>query len=190
MIRMPQRSVTRFFIPLIDVLMLLFVIFLLMPLSSEEELQRNQETSKNLVEDVDALEREIQALRDQLQRYRALEPKLKELEDLQARLERLEKASKKNLQERVAFHILDIDPKDGSLSYFDAVSEKQPKQPLDTEAAVRELIDRLKRENPGREPYYYFRWPSFNSPYPTLAQQRLYARWFQAVANSLKENAP
>ena len=32
MIQMPRRSVTRFFIPLIDVLILLFCIFLLMPL--------------------------------------------------------------------------------------------------------------------------------------------------------------
>jgi hypothetical protein len=51
MIRLPQRSVTRFFIPLIDVLILLFCIFLLLPLvekpdkagagpqSSEEERQ-------------------------------------------------------------------------------------------------------------------------------------------------------
>ncbi len=33
MIRMPQRSVTRFFIPLIDVLTLLFCVFLVMPLA-------------------------------------------------------------------------------------------------------------------------------------------------------------
>ncbi|HEV3119748.1 MAG TPA: hypothetical protein VGY58_22000, partial [Gemmataceae bacterium] len=32
MIQLPRRSVTRFFIPLIDVLTLLFCIFLLMPL--------------------------------------------------------------------------------------------------------------------------------------------------------------
>ena len=32
MIHMPHRSVTRFFIPLIDVLLLMFGIFLLMPM--------------------------------------------------------------------------------------------------------------------------------------------------------------
>ena len=32
MIRLPQRSVTRFFIPMIDVLTLLFCIYLLMPI--------------------------------------------------------------------------------------------------------------------------------------------------------------
>ena len=35
MIRPPRRSVTRFFIPLIDVLILMFGIFLLMPLVEE-----------------------------------------------------------------------------------------------------------------------------------------------------------
>ena len=37
MIGTPKRSVTRFFIPLIDVLILLFCIFLLMPAFNESE---------------------------------------------------------------------------------------------------------------------------------------------------------
>ena len=37
MIRLPQRSVTRFFIPLIDVLTLLFCIFLVLPLAKSPE---------------------------------------------------------------------------------------------------------------------------------------------------------
>ena len=35
MIQMPRRSVTRFFIPLIDVMILLFCIFLLLPVFKE-----------------------------------------------------------------------------------------------------------------------------------------------------------
>jgi biopolymer transport protein ExbD len=185
---MPQRSVTRFFIPLIDVLLLLFVIFLLMPIASEEDLQKSQSESKNLGEDVDYLEREIEALREQLKRYAKLEPKLKELEELQEKLDRLEKLSRKNLQERVAFTIVDVDPKTGGLYFFDAGDEKDPKHPLDTEAAARKLIERIGKENPGREPYFYFRWPPFSSPWPTVGQQRLYTRWFRGTANSLKEN--
>jgi hypothetical protein len=188
MIRMPQRSVTRFFIPLIDVLLLLFVIFLLMPIANEEDLQKSQDSSKNLGEDVDYLEREIEALRDQLKRYAKLEPKLKELEELQEKLDRLEKLSRKNLQERVAFTIVDVDPKTGGLYYFDVADEKEPKHPLETEAAVKSLIERIGRENPGREPYFYFRWPPFDSPWPTVVQLRNYTRWFRGTANSLKEN--
>ena len=37
MIEMPRRSVTRFFIPMIDVLTLLFCIYLLMPMVSEAD---------------------------------------------------------------------------------------------------------------------------------------------------------
>lgn len=37
MIQMPTRSITRFFIPMIDVLTLLFCIFLLMPMVSESK---------------------------------------------------------------------------------------------------------------------------------------------------------
>jgi hypothetical protein len=188
MIRMPQRSVTRFFIPLIDVLLLLFVIFLLMPIANEEDLQKSHDASKNLGEDVDYLEKEIEALRDQLKRYAKLEPKLNELEALQEKLDRLEKLSRKNLQERVAFTIVDVDPKTGGLYWFDVADEKDPKRPLETEAAVKDLVDRIQRENPGRQPYFYFRWPPFDSPWPTLDQQRTYTRWFKGTANSLKEN--
>ena len=45
MIHMPHRSVTRFFIPLIDVLLLLFGIFLLMPIASESELEGHRQES-------------------------------------------------------------------------------------------------------------------------------------------------
>ena len=63
MIHMPHRSVTRFFIPLIDVLLLLFVIFLLMPIANLEELEEKSETVSRLGDDVDSLERELQRLK-------------------------------------------------------------------------------------------------------------------------------
>src|SRR5215470_1045103 len=37
MIEMPHRSITRFFVPMIDVLTLLFCIYLLMPMVSESD---------------------------------------------------------------------------------------------------------------------------------------------------------
>ena len=40
MIKMPHRNVTRFFIPLIDVLILLFCIFLLMEFNALKSLKR------------------------------------------------------------------------------------------------------------------------------------------------------
>jgi hypothetical protein len=46
MIRLPQRSVTRFFIPLIDVLTLLFCIFLVLPLAKSPEDQAAPEAGR------------------------------------------------------------------------------------------------------------------------------------------------
>lgn len=190
MIAMPKRSVTRFFIPLIDVLLLLFCIFLLMPLANEEDLKKSQESSQNLTEDVESLERELQALREQLQRYRDLEPKLKDLQQLQEELERLKQAAKKSLQERAAFQVIDVDGKTGSIYFYDPAKADMPRVPLDSESAVKDLIERHKRENPGRDLYYFFLYPRPETGFPTLTQERTFQRWFRAVAHSLKEAGP
>ena len=190
MIEMPKRSVTRFFIPLIDVLMLLFVIFLLMPLASEDDLKKSQESSQNLTEDVESLERELQLMREQLQRYRDLEPKLKDLQQLQEELERLKLAAKKGLQERAAFQVIDVDGKTGTIYFYDPARADTPRVPLENESAAADLIARHKKENPGRELYYFFLYPRPETGFPTLTQERTYPRWFRTVAHSLKEAGP
>src|SRR6516225_3918230 len=72
MIQMPRRSVTRFFIPLIDVLILLFCIFLLMPYVKPVEGDVGDVTGKGTIAepppeaapgDVAELRREIERLR-------------------------------------------------------------------------------------------------------------------------------
>jgi hypothetical protein len=190
MIAMPKRSVTRFFIPLIDVLLLLFVVFLLMPLASEEDLRKSQESSQNLTEDVESLERELQELREQLLRYRELEPKLKDMQLMQEELDRLKAAAKKNLQERAAFQVIDVDGKTGTIYFYDPAKGDMPRIELGSEAAVHELIARHKKENPGRDLYYFFLYPRPETGFPTLAQERSYQRWFRPVAHSLKEAGP
>ena len=60
MIRMPRRSVTRFFIPLIDVLILLFCIFLLMEFNSESDLDKQIEITADQSESLDLLQGEVQ----------------------------------------------------------------------------------------------------------------------------------
>jgi biopolymer transport protein ExbD len=187
MIEMPRRSVTRFFIPLIDVLLLLFVIFLLMPLATEDDLNKSKEVSQNLTEDVESLEQELQELREKLLRYRELEPKLKDFQAMQEELDRLRAAAKKALQEKAAFQVIDVDAKTGAIYFYDPARADMPRTPLESEAAVADLIDRHKRENPGRELYYFFLYPRPAGGYPTLAQERTYQRWFRSVAHSLKE---
>ena len=47
-----------------------------------------------------------------------------------------------------------------------------------------------KKENPGRELYYFFLYPRPETGFPTLTQERAYQRWFRSVAHSLKEAGP
>lgn len=190
MIHMPKRSVTRFFIPLIDVLLLLFVIFLLMPLANEDDLNKSKESSQNLTEDVEALEQELQEMRERLQRFRELEPKLADLQRLQEELDRLKANAKKQLQDRTAIQVIDIDGKTGTIFFYDPAKGDMPRVPLDSAAGVQSLIDRQKRENPGRDLYYFFLYPRPETGYPTVRQERTYAQWFHSVANSLKEARP
>jgi hypothetical protein len=168
MIRLPQRSVTRFFIPLIDVLTLLFCIFLLLPLVKEEDSDADR---ANLEEQLRAKERELAELRrkgDQL-------PK-----ELQDQVEALRKQTGKALQERLAVRVLEIDPKNGKLFYRDPERVE-----VSSEAVARELVDRDRRESGGgkRELYYLILYPRDRaSPYPTRGQREQYDRWFAGVA--------
>jgi hypothetical protein len=74
-ITLPRRSVTRFFIPLIDVLILLFCIFLLMPFVSgpantEPDAKKN-EPKEPLPTNVTDLQRELTEARERLKRMEA-----------------------------------------------------------------------------------------------------------------------
>ncbi len=167
MIRLPQRSVTRFFIPLIDVLTLLFAIFLLLPVVQPSE-----------GSDEDLLARE-KRLRDELARQekRAANELTKELQD---EIEKLRKEKGKALQDRLAVRVLEIDGKDGKLYYRDP-----EKIEVRNEADARKLIedDRRERGVKQRELYYLILYPRDRaSPYPTRGQREKYDRWFEGVA--------
>ena len=99
MIVQPRRSVTRFFIPLIDVLILLFAIFLIMPFvsgptSAEPSADVKAAAEKPLPDDVKLLQ---EMLREE-----------------QLRVERLEKERQTNLKDRLVVRVLEIDRPGGS----------------------------------------------------------------------------
>ncbi len=168
MIRLPQRSVTRFFIPLIDVLTLLFAIFLLLPVVKP---------SDGAAEDL--LERE-KRLRDEelrLEQKKAAGELTKKDRD---ELEQLRKDKGRALQERLAVRVLEIDGKDGKLYYRDPERIE-----IADQADARALIDRDRRERgvKQRELYYLILYPrERRSPYPTRGQREKYDRWFEGVA--------
>ena len=166
MIRLPRRSVTRFFIPLIDVLTLLFCIFLLMPLV--------QASGEGEDDGAGAAAEEGPGRED----TRPGEPAL---DTLRAELEALQKEKIDTLQERLAVRVLEIDEKTGRLVYHDPERTE-----LTGEAEARALVERDRKARGGarRELYYLILYPrSLTSPYPHRDQREQYDRWFRDVAH-------
>ncbi len=172
MIQMPRRSVTRFFIPLIDVMTLLFAVFLLLPIfrDSEPESPDKEKAAKA---------KELTNLK-------------KELERLQAELERLRKQQGTPLQQRLAIRVLEIDPNDGRLFYYEAGRPPRKRYLTNAEEASglilrnqRELVERAKADQPRPELHYLFVFPREDSAFPSGLQVMQYEKWFGNVSHSI-----
>ena len=191
MIHMPHRSVTRFFIPMIDVLLLLFCIFLLMPISSQEELDQSRAAAGDLSERSEVLERELQRRLKELQEYESLRPKLLEVQKLQQEIENLKNANKQPLNKRYLFQIIDIDGKTGDLYYYDPLlPAKQARVKIADESAAKKLIAKHQQESGERSVYYYFLYPRPQGGFPTRGQELTYQKWFADTPNSIQRAGP
>jgi hypothetical protein len=169
MIQLPRRSVTRFFIPLIDVLTLLFCIFLLMPMVQPAE--GTVATPGDLAR-LRELEREVEQLR---QEGRDLTP------EKRRQLQQLHDEQVKRLEQRLLIRVLEIDPGTGKLYVTDPERIE-----IRNQADARELIERDGRGRlaDGRELYYLILYPrDRRSPYPLREQREDYDRWFNDVAH-------
>jgi len=186
MIQMPRRSVTRFFIPLIDVLTLLFCIFLLMPLFREDETRGPEgakpESARDLVQENAVLERELQRRAQELDRLRSQYKPQIDLDKLREELERLRKEKIQALQEHLFVRVLEIDPRTGALSYPDPASPDKQGVKIVSARAAHALIRRHQQQASGRELYYIFLLPYADSGFPTEEQFEEYRRWFAGVA--------
>jgi len=156
MITPPKRSVTRFFIPLIDVLILLFCIFLLMPYVKpvEGEPAPTPAPTPAAIDQM-ALRQEIELLkrdRDRLinERDRAVR--------------------------RLSIRVLDIDRDTGKL-YDYAPGRKE----IASQADALAVIGRERRAAIGRETYFLLMFPRDPSGYPLQRQVAAYDRWFADV---------
>jgi hypothetical protein len=171
MIRLPHRSVTRFFIPLIDVLLLLFCIYLLLPIVRPPEAGGTGEGGT-----LGARERE------ELERLRQGQPpqggSLAESE--RRELERIRKEKIEALQQRLAIRVLEIDADTGRLYSYDPERVE-----IRNEAEAQALIERQRRAARGRDLYYLILYPrQAERPYPTERQKTQYDRWFEGVPHS------
>lgn len=167
MIQLPQRSVTRFFIPLIDVLTLLFCIFLVMPLAKDPA---------EAAADVSALEDRLRQKEEELAQIRAAGRDMPR--ELQDEIEKLRQEKGKALQKRLAVRVLEIDGESGKLYYRDPDRVLVP-----DEAAAHALIESDHRKQGPKELYYLILYPrSRSSDKPTVSQREQYDRWFAGVA--------
>jgi hypothetical protein len=166
---MPRRSVTRFFIPLIDVLTLLFCIFLLMPLV-EAPAGHNPSAPAASADEVEQLKQELARLRQQHDETP---------ERLREELDRLRREKGEVLQERLAVRVLEIDPQTGHLLYHDPGRAE-----IGNEAEALALIERDRKALAGRpaELFYLLLYPrQLTSPFPLRRQREQYDRWFRDV---------
>ncbi len=159
MLAMPNKSVTRFFIPLIDVLTLLFAVFLIMPVtqgSGEQEDPRL--ANKTPEEKVAYLERDNKRVREAM-------VKLRQDVDQQ------EKVPPKP-------RILEIDPNTGEL--FDSDADRTPIKSKEQARALIQHDLRLYTRSGWKLPYTIL-CPrlSTGSGHPTAREQEEYTKWFQ-----------
>jgi hypothetical protein len=173
-IQMPRRSVTRFFIPLIDVMTLLFCIFLLMPIVEGKPAAAGGEDAARSFDDQDR--QSLAALRQRIQELERR--RLTEQEQLE--LEAIRSQKIEELQKRLAIHPLQIDPDTGRL--FDY--QPQPVE-IASEADAHALIERQRQSVGGRDLYYLFLFPRKVTGYPLERQREQYERWFKGVAHGV-----
>jgi hypothetical protein len=151
-IQLPRRSVTRFFIPLIDVLILLFCIFLLMPLIGPAGEQQPAGKAR---------------------------PKEDEDRAADSRAKTEPVAVTRELpHQRLYIRVLEIDADSGKLFS----QEGDQRVEITSAAAAERLIARHRQEAGARELYYLLLYPRRLTGYPEEGQIRQYKSWLQGVA--------
>jgi hypothetical protein len=171
MIELPRRSVTRFFIPLIDVLTLLFCIFLILPLvkggAADADSGGFASTPPVAATPVPESVLDDQASRDRLRRERE-------------ELDQLRRAKIETLQNRLFLRVLEIDPDNGNLVY----QEGNERWEIANEADMQKLIARQRQAAGTRELYYLLLYPRRLTGFPQRRQVQQYERWLGDVAHS------
>lgn len=168
MIERPKRAVTRFFIPLIDVLILLFCIFLLMPFMEKPESAESAEKSADKNKTVEELRKDNLMLRMELDTAKR---DVKKLQD-----------DRRNPAEKLNIMVFEIDPKDGKLFYYkNGTAVAVPDQ-----RAVQDVIDTHKLLSVDRDPFFLIRRPrDRKTGFPSGPQVEQYKNWFREVSHQL-----
>ena len=161
MIQLPERAVTRFFVPLIDVLILLFCIFLLLPFVSSPA---DQTATPDGPVNLDDLRRELVKAKDDL----AIEKR---------RTEELLRERADSAQRTVVW-VIDIDGDTGELSYAAADGPPGKRFTMSSPDDARGFILNTKKRTDGRAVKYLFVCPRKPSRFPDKKTLDNIAAWF------------
>jgi hypothetical protein len=162
-IRLPRRSVTRFFIPLIDVLILLFCIFLLMPFVSEPT---TPDPADGKVKAPD------QPLPTDVKTLQA------ELTEARLTIARLERQMQARLTDRLTVRVLEIDSKDGTLFYYDERGRREVRNDADATLLIQDAIKAASAGGVVKDVYFLILYPRSGN-FPTDPQLKQIQQWFK-----------
>lgn len=159
MIQLPERAVTRFFVPLIDVLILLFCIFLLLPFVSAPA---DQTAGADGPTDLETLRSELKKAKDDLTiEKRRTEDLMKERADSARRTD---------------VWTIDIDGDTGEMSYPAPDGPIGTRFTIGSAAEARDFILNTKKKTPVVK--YVFVCPRKVSRFPDKALLENIAAWF------------
>jgi hypothetical protein len=199
MIELPRRSVTRFFIPLIDVLTLMFCIFLLMPLvkgSDDGSESEAGSTNRNVPSD----QRQVSRDYEELARLRVERRKWLELGALEQRkselteeIRRLKEGRIDDLQKKLAIRILEIG-EEGKLFYYDPERATDRRVEITAQNAA-DFIKSQQSHAGARDVFFLLMYPrplTGDPAFPLLRQREEYDRWFRGVPHGydVREGGP
>jgi hypothetical protein len=178
MIYLPRRSVTRFFIPLIDVLTVLFCIFLLMPLIRDQSPgdRAREPEARNQRSDAAS---PLSDRRSVIAGPRQDNPDAEHLQRVRNELEMLQRQKIETLQQRLLVRVLEIDADSGKLY----ATEGGDRFEIANQAEAIRLITRHRQEAGNKEVYYLFLFPRRLTGFPEERQAKQYEEWFKNVAH-------
>lgn len=157
----PRRAVTRFFVPLIDVLILLFCMFLLLPIVSNPDGRRTGTEPDGGGSPTEE---------DWKQRALLAEAREKAL-----------MAERAKVAERTVVPVLQVDGSKegrGKLFYYDKSGPTPVRVDLEKAADAQLYIDRQKQVANGQPVHFLLLMPRELTGFPTAQQRKMYRDWF------------
>jgi hypothetical protein len=197
MIEMPKRSVTRFFIPLVDIMMLLFSMFLLLPIieSSGQGTEGKpaddvKKENQSLKETVALLQKQVRGLADEVTLLRKFADPQISLEQLKKEIENLRKTKIDVLQKRLFLQVVAFDPNRDDLVYFERSPEPKTKV-LAGPKEINKLVEQHEKQaqENGLDLFYVLLLPPAPRG-PTEAQLRQWEKWFGDVPHQVLVTPP